>query len=282
MKGAYNSIKHIMHNQNVNRFLSFYKYALWQYIKFFNLFPRQIKISHSIINIKNKRIAVQGGTKLFTQGLYDFNNMSLIKYLLMYHLKTFFDIGANIGVYSIIASEIKSSIVFSFEPHPYTYHLLTENIKLNSRQNVNLFNCALGDSTKIVKFLDRPGSSTNRILQENEFHNFIDVQCFRLSDISKMLNVIPDIIKIDIEGAEYELLKEGGDMLKLVKVIIVEISNNRHLIYNLLNINGFNGPFSIRFKNKQIISYSLDDLEDPIFISNDFLPKLNLFQLNMN
>ena len=93
-----NSINKILKNKCVNRPLALVRYCLWQLIKIFNIFPRYVLISNSHILIPDERIALEGGTKLFTQGMYDCNNMNMIKQILKLESLNFFDIGANIIV----------------------------------------------------------------------------------------------------------------------------------------------------------------------------------------
>ena len=59
-----------------------------------------------------------------------------------------FDIGANIGIYSIGYSQIPKSKIFSFEPFPETYNYLCKNISINKKVNINAFNFGLFDKNK--------------------------------------------------------------------------------------------------------------------------------------
>lgn len=276
---VFHSINHIIKNRNTNILKALLKYFLWQIIKLLNFFPREIVISKSKIRIPDKNIANQGGAMMFTQGLYDYNNMKLVKLLLSEGSSVFVDIGANIGVYSLIASESKSANIFSFEPHPYTYKLLNDNVKLNARKNIQTINCALSNKNGTVSFSNLPGSSFNKIIQETENSNLLKVESIRFSDFVINTEIVPEITKIDVEGFEYDVLLGAKEILEKVSIIIVEISDNRNLIYQLLSDAGFIGPFNFNYAKKSFSYYNSSSLEDPIFISSS---KMGILFANAN
>uniref|UniRef100_UPI0023F0840A FkbM family methyltransferase n=1 Tax=Haloquadratum walsbyi TaxID=293091 RepID=UPI0023F0840A len=84
----------------------------------------------------------------------------------------FFDIGAHIGIYSIIASR-KSKEIHSFEPHGGNYVRLNENIQKNSIDTIFTHNVALGNETKSARGMSGGGrylkSQIQRIRQMQEF-----------------------------------------------------------------------------------------------------------------
>lgn len=64
----------------------------------------------------------------------------------------FIDIGANLGIFSIIAAEtLKNGIVVALEPNPKIFSTLIENINKNKLQNIIAFNIGIGADTKIAK-----------------------------------------------------------------------------------------------------------------------------------
>lgn len=63
-----------------------------------------------------------------------------------------FDVGANIGVFSLFASMVKGVRIFGFEPHPDNFAFYTKNIEVNNKSNITGLNCALGyeDSSRFL------------------------------------------------------------------------------------------------------------------------------------
>jgi FkbM family methyltransferase len=286
LKSIYYSINKILNNKDINRLYAIYRYIIWQLIKIFNLFPRYIKISESKIQIPNKKIAGEGGTKLFTQGMYDFNNMNLIKFCTSIGKCNFFDIGANFGTYSIIASEHKEVDVYSFEPHPYTFQLLLNNIDINKRSNVHAYNFALSDEDTTVKFSNNPGSSTNKIQNDNiDISNIIEIEAVKISTFCFKNNIYPDIVKIDVEGFENKVISGFENYIYKVNLFVIEITENNNFIIDFMKNAGFLGPFSLSFKDKIFRKFHENSYEDVIFISPIYFKMLNEnygFKINEN
>jgi len=162
-----------------------------------------------------------------------------------------FDLGAHIGL-SILYFKIKypNSKIVAFEPNSNIFPILEENIQCNGLTNVQLHNIALGNKDEIRTFyIDNSGNdafstgSFNKDAWNGEQKSTpISVRCEKLS---KYISENIDILKIDIEGAETEVLKElvEADKLQYIKNILIEyhpINNgNSKNIIKLLNENGF-------------------------------------------
>ncbi len=155
------------------------------------------------------------------------------------------DVGANIGVFSIFSAG-KNNIVYSYEPMPNNFRLLEENIKLNKLENrVLVFNLSVGAKREKRKlylgqspfhsFLPVESSPFNALygdLKKADEQSFLEVSCISLKDIfdENKINKC-DILKIDCEGAEYEILYNLPDVyFKRIKEIRMEYHNhlNQH------------------------------------------------------
>src|SRR5436190_122833 len=78
----------------------------------------------------------------------------------------FFDIGAHIGFYSMMAAKLHKTIkIFSFEPIPHTFELLSNNILINDLNNIYPFNIGLLDKNNKVNFYLNPTMSGNASAQ---------------------------------------------------------------------------------------------------------------------
>jgi FkbM family methyltransferase len=141
---------------------------------------------------------------------------------------TIVDCGANIGVATaFFVSEHPGSRVIAFEPDPSAFELLTRNIERNRWQNVTAHNVAVGAENGTSTFFRDPGrpaslvgSTTRRVLGEE-----LSVETRRLSEL---LPESVDLLKLDIEGAEVEVLDEliSAGALERVAVILVEFHHD--------------------------------------------------------
>jgi len=142
------------------------------------------------------------------------------------------DIGANIGGFSIFAAmEAKGVKVFSYEPTPETFSTLIKNIRINNLENF-IYPFQLGVAKTVGKgtlFLRPDGCDTsNTLINRNNLfidkNNSLCIQTITLKDIFKNNNLERcDFLKIDAEGAEYEILfNTPPDYLQNIKYIALE------------------------------------------------------------
>jgi FkbM family methyltransferase len=182
----------------------------------------------------------------------------------------FWDIGSNIGLYSIYAAVTHSNCqVTSFEPSSNNLRVLTRNISINNLENnIKVFTNPLTDKSK--KFLMMKHNEFNEGGALNSFgENFnfegkeqiypMKYQLLGLSikDIldSKILE-IPDYIKIDVDGIEHLILSGAEYYLKdtNIKSISVEVNENfKNQFDNILNIMNKNDfVFSQKKQNNEL------------------------------
>lgn len=157
----------------------------------------------------------------------------------------FLDIGAHIGRYSILMAS-KFSHVLAIEPSKSNFELLLKNIKLNNlEKKIKVLNIGSSDrrGTKTLFFVPsneglssfKEKDSLKRILLKEK------CKVDKLDNIIKQLRVKPqdiDIIKIDVEGAEIEVLRGARNILTKGKsVLIIEIlmQKEAETIINFLN-----------------------------------------------
>lgn len=141
---------------------------------------------------------------------------------------TFFDIGANIGLYScVISQKIGAENVIAFEPSPPAYQKLQKNSEFNG--NFHHFQIAISDTDDIIEFSVDIGDAQSRRSTINTDSNSIDyeiqeVSSRKLRSMEKKQNIpSPDIIKIDVEGAEFKVLNGMGKLLDSSDIIYCEI-----------------------------------------------------------
>lgn len=128
--------------------------------------------------------------------------------------KTFVDIGANIGYFSLLASSLVGlqGKVFAFEPEPESYRFLCENIRLNHAQNVIPFQKAVSRNNGKTKFfLDEGNRGGHTMASKNiqtQKKGEIEVETVTLDDFYENAGGAIHFIKVDAQGAE-GLIFEG-------------------------------------------------------------------------
>ncbi len=149
----------------------------------------------------------------------------------------FFDVGANVGVYSLYGARHKDIKVYSFEPSPFNFSTLCRNIALNGLSDkVSAFCLALSDKTVLdylhISSLQVGAAHTGFQNPVNEFGKPLNVAHkqatlgFRMDDFIKLFNLpVPQHIKIDVDGAEALVVSGMGETLKnpALKSILIEL-----------------------------------------------------------
>lgn len=151
------------------------------------------------------------------------------------------DVGANIGVYSIFAAAARNTTVYAYEPAPKNFYLLEENIRLNKLEN-RIFPFNFGIAAKKEKrklylgespfhsFLPAKESPFNALyhnIEENRKQKYSEINCISLKDVFEENKIGRcDLLKIDCEGAEYEILYNLPDeYFRKIKEIRLEYHN---------------------------------------------------------
>lgn len=146
----------------------------------------------------------------------------------------FWDIGANVGWFSLFASSLvgPSGIVEAFEPSPEVFRALRSN--LEDRANARTHNVGIGDTDEIREFSAQgmsPGASFVEEVTKINAHYFPSNQIERVSVASTRLDTFmttsrnrPDLLKIDVEGYEYRALRGAERLLATYRpAILIEI-----------------------------------------------------------
>lgn len=152
---------------------------------------------------------------------------------------TFFDIGANYGIYSIQFSRLFPALnIHSFEPVLSTYNVLLENIKINKlfQKNININNIALSSEPGELRItVDRYAGNHLVLNSEKKYEGESDLVLVDTIDNYVLKHKIPkvDFIKCDVEGAEFLVLKGGQRILKEHRPeLFLEITTEWSLKFN--------------------------------------------------
>jgi FkbM family methyltransferase len=160
-------------------------------------------------------------------GLYDYHDMNfLLRYLRSED--AFLDVGANVGVYTLLAASIiRSGAVYSFEALPKNYERLVENLQLNNLQQVKPFAIAISDSQGSIA-LDLAEGDSMPFITSQSSDRTITVPT---NTLDQLLHDHPKesctLGKMDIEGAEILALKGATRLLEQQRppVWVLEIND---------------------------------------------------------
>lgn len=143
----------------------------------------------------------------------------------------FLDIGANIGLFSLNASKIlkKSGKVYSFEAYPPTFDLLNQNISRNNYNNIIAENLAISDKSGFLDIFynDKENNIGMASSYLQNYNNKAKVKRLSLDEYVNMHSITKiNLIKMDIEGGEYQALLGMEKVLKNLKpVLLMEVNN---------------------------------------------------------
>ena len=177
------------------------------------------------------------------------------------------DIGANIGIATAyFKDKYPQTKLIAIEASPINYRQLVKNIEINKFQNIETINCFISNSSNKIKFhhnIDKPGGSFGEGAKSKGFKNLIEFEVetqYLSSIISGLKNIV---IKIDVEGAEYEILKDLAKSKNVCEVleITVEVSTRNQTDYDSLS-NVLHEFSDLGFEPRIISDYSTTLLKD--------------------
>ena len=124
----------------------------------------------------------------------------------------FIDLGAWNGVLSIYASKI-AKLVYSFEPDPVAYRNLCQNIISNDIKNIIYNHKGVSDEEGVQKlYIRSSGDSVSSLIDRQQEHyianEIIEINTIKISKFLLDNNIIPTLIKMDIEGGEIFVIEE--------------------------------------------------------------------------
>jgi FkbM family methyltransferase len=122
------------------------------------------------------------------------------------------DVGANVGLYTMIAARIAGRVV-AIEPLPENVAYLAKHLSLNGISNVDLIQAAVCDRSGVTTFNAGPNRCTGRIGRGQ--------MKVRTITLDSLPTPWPDVIKIDVEGAEYNVLQGAETCLSRHPVVFL-------------------------------------------------------------
>ena len=152
--------------------------------------------------------------------------------------ETLWDIGANVGLYSVYAAKSRNCKVFAFEPSVFNLELLARNIFINEMQSkITIIPLALSDRLGLNVFKMSTtawGGALSTFGEDfdqdgNKFSDVFEYTTLGISmeQVVSLLNIqLPQHIKMDVDGIEHFILRGGQSILKQVKSVLIEINDS--------------------------------------------------------
>ena len=153
----------------------------------------------------------------------------------------FFDIGANIGYYSLMAAKYGASRTVAFEPNPELAKRCRLNVELNQfSDRIELVEAALGERNGTVNLkLDDVDLGSSSIVSDVRGAREIVVPIVTLREVVTKMDVTRiDVLKIDVEGMEDRILKPfflTAQKSILPKMVIIEDSSKSDWNWDILD-----------------------------------------------
>jgi FkbM family methyltransferase len=232
----------------------------------------------SFVTLDQPGIRIQNTDCVLVRSLYWFGltnyedrEYEIWKYLCSNAKQGILEIGANIGFYTIVGSKLAGNIPYTaVEPHPVTFSILQRNLALNLIENVKLCDVAVvGHKTAETMSLmvpimngsdDAPAGSFLEFGGERQIaaHRSYRVSLIEAETLFKGI----DLIKMDVEGYEFEILSSVRPYLeKQHPVLLLEVLRKSEKLRSFIGTFCQEQQYSVSvFNNKSLVQIPLTDV----------------------
>jgi FkbM family methyltransferase len=137
-----------------------------------------------------------------------------------------FDVGAHIGLVSLPISQMVApgGKVFAFEPADFNRALLARHVKLNNIDNIEVLDSLVGeqDESSVAFFQQETDTGLNSVARRSGQSSFVEIpkQQVRLDTLCAQRSLAPDLMKIDVEGAEIGVLRGARETIARCRPLI--------------------------------------------------------------
>jgi FkbM family methyltransferase len=187
------------------------------------ILPRNTILSMPLIN--GLKIFVRARTadrmifkEIFIEEIYNKYNIEIEEG------DTVVDIGANIGIFSVYASnKVGKGKVYAFEPFKENYKILCKQIHLNNLANVFPHNLGVSSITGEQSLFLSPTNTGGHSIKFDQGASSVLIKTITLAQFCNSNNLPRiDFLKIDCEGSEFEILEASPQILNSVKKLVME------------------------------------------------------------
>lgn len=173
------------------------------------------------------KVALPASTDIYLTGGKSHSSEIRLALFLILNLKQgnhFLDIGAHYGYFTLVASKLvgDNGSIYSFEPSDKSFNILSQNA--SRLKTTSIFKKAISDTTEKIIFYEfanlqsEYNSSDIKQFENEEWYQNtpplkIEVEATTIDKLTQQTKFTPNIIKIDVEGAEYNVIKGGMNYL---------------------------------------------------------------------
>jgi FkbM family methyltransferase len=161
-------------------------------------------------------------------GMFDLFELDLVRRILSAHGGDFVDVGAYIGVYSVVAAQATNGRVLAFEPHPTAREQLGRNLRLNGSNAIVVAGAAGASSGEAILHVAAGGDASWSTLAEDGRFGALDagvpVSVTTVDDEVARNRLSPSVVKIDVEGRELDVFAGMEATLAGLPALLVEVS----------------------------------------------------------
>ena len=186
----------------------------------------------------------------------------LVKYI-KFNPKVIYDIGAGCTVFSIVANAV-------FPEADIYYFDAFEDFKCLYKKDKSFIGCLSDEDDKTVKFYDDASTGDYRVKSyyKSEFSTdrYDELKTYKLDTVVKQNNFpLPDLVKINTCGSEYDIVKGGSETISNAKYIIATLQNEE--LFKDAVLASKAGPYieSLNFKVKEVLNCYDTALLDYVF-----------------
>ena len=124
---------------------------------------------------------------------------------------TLLDVGAHVGYYTLLSAVLVGprGRVVAFEPNPRNCGYLRRHVRMNGCANVQVEEAAGSAANGTARFVFGSGTGTGHLAEGGT----VEVQTVRLDDYCASRGIVPTAIKVDVEGAELDVLRGGEETI---------------------------------------------------------------------
>jgi FkbM family methyltransferase len=186
-----------------------------------------------------------------------------LKKFIKFNPKVIYDIGAGCTVFSIVANAV-------FPEADIYYFDAFEDFKCLYKKDKSFIGCLSDEDDKIVKFYDDATNGDYRVKSyykpESSSGRYDELKTYKLDTVVKKYNFpLPDLVKINTCGSEYDIIKGGSETISNAKYIITTLQNEE--LFKDAVLASKAGPYieSLNFKVKEVLNCYDTPLLDYVF-----------------